>query len=268
MSILIVPIVAALFAGPQDLGPVPAQPPAAAVVQSGPAAELMEQTWRRYRRIGSAAITATGARTWADGRVDPIRSRSMIAPTGEVKVIGSDHNLTFKKGTAYADSPFYTGMQIQVPALPRPDAAVNALAEAWPVEAVPLAIRLRLGGSPESAFATLLEYAGDSPSIDVQAGVWSDGLACEILRVKSADGATDLALWIDQLTGFARGLRGSIRPMNGRPASTIEVLYETIETERPPLIAVANRGVTGFDSYEAMVAAWNEKYAVPPTPEG
>lgn len=265
MSMLILPVVVSLLATPQA---TPADPPSLVTnaAEAAPAREFMEQLWRRYRRISSAGVTVTGSRVWADGLVEPIRTRVMIAPTGEVKVLGADHNLTFKGGTAYADSIFYPGMQIRVPAQPRPDAAVEAMAEAWPRDAVPLAVRLRLGGSPESAFDTLLGYAGDLPRLDMQAGVWPDGRACEILRVRSDDAATDLAVWVDQLTGFIRGIRGSIRPMGDRPASTIEVVFETTETEKPPMIAVANRGVRPFDSFESMVRAWDEIYAVPPTP--
>ena len=265
MSMFILPVVVALLGAPQE---APADPPPLVTnpAEEAPARAFMEQVWRRYRRISSAGVTMTGTRTWADGLVEPIRTRVMIAPTGEVKALCSTHNLTFKRGKAHADSIFYPGMQVQVPAQPRPDAAVNAMDDAWPRQPVPLPIRLRLGGSPDSAFDTLLGYAGDVPLLTVEAGAWTDGLACEILRLRSADQATDLAVWVDQLTGFIRGIRGSIRPMGDRPASKLELLFETVETERAPMIAVANRGVQVFDSFESMVTAWQEIYAVPAAP--
>ena len=266
MSILVLPLAIALLGAPQD---APSSAPVAATAATAvdPASrELMEQVWRRYRRIASAAVTATGSRTFANGRVAPVRTRSMIAPTGEAKVVGSSYNLTLKDGVAYADSPFYAGMQIRVKVGTGTDAALTALADAWPEAMVPLAVRLRLATSPEAAFGPWVAMAGDTPRLEAQAGVWSDGRACEILRIRSADDATDLAIWVDQLTGFVRGIRGSIMAMNGEPASTIELVHETTETERPPMIAVANRGVRPVDSYDALLRAWREIYAVPVAP--
>ncbi len=265
MSMFILPIAIALLGTPQE---APADPPPLVTnpAEAAPAREFMEQVWRRYRRISSAGVIMTGTRTWDDGLVEPMRIRVRIAPTGELKVLGSVYNLTFTRGTAFADSIFYPGMQIRVPAQPRPDAAVNALAVAWPRQPVPLPVRLRLGGSPESGFDTLLVYAGDTPRLRLEVGAWPDGRACEILRIRSGDDATDLAVWVDQLTGFIRGIRGSIRPMDDRPASRLELVFETEETENAPRIAVANRGVRPFDSFESMLAAWNETYAVPSAP--
>lgn len=265
MSMSILPLMVALLAAPQE-APVDPPPLVTNPAEFAEGKAFMEQLWRRYRRISAAAVTMTGTRTWDDGLIQPIRTRIMIAPNSEVKVLASSHNLTFKRGTAYGDSIFYPGMQIRIPAQPQPDAAIVALSEAWPRAQVPLPVRLRFGGSPESAFGTLLDYAGDLPRFDMQAGVWPDGRACEILRIRSGDDATDLAVWVDQLTGFIRGIRGSIRPMGDRPASRIEVLHETVELEKAQMIAVANRGVRPFDSFEAMVTAWNGTYAVPAAP--
>jgi hypothetical protein len=272
MSMFAYPIAIALLGGSLTPTPVNAggmavsSPGQGATVTDQSARELMEQVWRRYRRIASAAVTATGLHTDADGRVEPIRTRSMIAPSGDVKVIGSTYNLTLKDGVAYADSPLFAGMQIRVKVGTGTDAGLTALADAWPDAMVPLAIRLRLATSPEAAFAPWLAMAGDSPSLAAQVGVWSDGRACEILRIRSTDGSTDLAIWIDQLTGFVRGIRGEIATQDGRPGRRIEMVHETTETERAPMIAVANRGVRPVDSYDALLRTWSEIYAVPVAP--
>jgi hypothetical protein len=265
MSMFLLPITVALLGAPHA---APTQPavPVASSVRDAAGSELMEEVWRRYRRLASASVTASGIRRYANGRIEPVRTRTMIAADGQAKVIGSSYNLTLKDGVAYADSPFFSGLQIRVKVGTGENASVNALASAWPADLVPLSLRLRLSTSPESGFADLLAFAGETPDVTAQVGVWTDGRACRILRIRSADGATDLALWIDEPTGFARGLRGSIAAMNGEPASTIEVVYETTELDRNPMIAVANRGVRPVDSYDAMLRAWSETYAVPAAP--
>jgi hypothetical protein len=266
MSLFLLPIAVALLGAPQDAPTPPPAPSAEASADDRAGAALMEQVWRRYRRLASAAITGTGSRSYAGGRIEPIRTRVMLAPTGEAKVIGSSYNLTLKDGVAYADSPFFAGMQIRVKVGTGTDAAITAIADAWPVAMVPVSVRLRLATSPEAGFASLLEFAGDSPRVDAQAGVWTDGRACEILRIRSGDGATDLAVWVDQLTGLVRGVRGDIRGSATEPASTLEILYEATELDRAPMIAVANRGVRPVDSYDDLLRAWREMYAVPPAP--
>lgn len=265
MSMFLLPITLALLGAPHGAPASPAAP-SASFVRDAAGSELMEQVWRRYRRVTSASVTASGIRRYANGRIEPIRTRTMIAANGQSKVVGSSYNLTLKDGVAYADSPFFSGLQVRVKVGAGENASVDALASAWPADMVPLSLRLRLSTSPEAAFANVLAFAGETPDVTAQVGVWTDGRACRILRIRSADGATDLALWIDEPTGFARGLRGSIAAMNGEPASTIEVVYETTELDRNPMIAVANRGVRPVDSYDAMLRVWSETYAVPAAP--
>jgi hypothetical protein len=265
MSMCTLSLAIALLGAPQE-APASAAVAVTEAVTDQAGAELMEQIWRRYRRIASASVMATGYREFEGGRVEPIRTRTMISPAGEIKVIGSSYNLTLKEGIAYADSPFYVGMQVRVKVGTGTDAALAALADAWPVEMLPLAVRLRLATSPDAAFAPWLAFAGETPMATATAGVWPDGRACEILRIRSADGATDLAVWVDQLTGFVRGVRGDLAAAGGEPASKVEILYETTELDRAPMIAVANRGVRPVDSYDALLRAWRETYAVPVAP--
>lgn len=286
MSMVLVPLMWSLLHGPAFPGvsttewqEASAEAPDLVLIQEAPPVEakaddaagltgedLMEQVWRRYRRLGSASVTTTGHQSWAGGRVDPIRIRTMLAPTAEMKVLATDHVLTFKEEVVYAESAYYPGMQIMIPVEAVPDAALNALAQAWPPAPVPLPVRLRLASSAKVAFAPFLALVGENGTVDAQTSAWPDGRPARVLRLRDGEGATDLAIWIDTQTGLIRGVRGRVAGQGGMDPYRIKMLYETVETQSAPPIVVPNRNVTRVGSFGELQRVWLDRYAVPPSP--
>ena len=73
MSMFLLPITLALLGTPHGAPASPAAPSASSV-RDAAGSELMEEVWRRYRRLASASVTASGIRRYANGRIEPIRT--------------------------------------------------------------------------------------------------------------------------------------------------------------------------------------------------
>lgn len=237
-------------------------------VESSPfdadARRLAEKLRISYRSAPGIRITSSGSITAPSGDVEFIQAQTILSNTGDLKVLSPTRNLTFREGLIYADSGYFPGYLVRSMYDRVPDGAIIGLEKVWPVDPLPLPVRIRVAASIESAFRPYLDLIGEDGTVRAESTAWPDGAAAQILRFRSADGETDIAVWVDLATGFIRGLRGRVATADG--VRSTEIAHETVASQRRPKIVVAVVNRTVVDSFKALLERWRAVHLVPPFP--
>lgn len=231
---------------------------------TGPARAAMEELRSTYRRSAGYSITISGHSTDAGGMLRPIRSSLLIAASGDLKLLSPAYNLTHLRGTVYVDSAYFPGYIVKSRVLRAPDATMKALETVWPLDPLPIEIRLRLAAGIESAFAPMLDAIGAEGVVTLSAGVWPDGSPAQALRFRG--GETDLVVWIDPGSGLVRGIRGRVSRNGG--IIDLDEARDAIAVDRSPQIVVATANRIPVPTFAALRKAWDAVHTAPPPPGG
>lgn len=223
-----------------------------------------EQLRATYRSAPGIRITSSGSRTLASGKMEFIQTQTILSVSGDLKVLSPTRNLTFREGLIYADSGLFPGYVVRAMYDRVPDGPLIGLQKAWPVEPLPLPVRIRVAASVESIFEPWLDLIGDDGTVRSGSTAWPDGTAAQTLRFRSADGETEILVWIDLATGFIRGFRGRVAGEDG--VERFEIAHETVSSERRPKIVVSTINRTVVESFDELRERWTAVHLVPPFP--
>lgn len=238
---------------------------AAQAVAQNDAETYLNDLWRRYKTAPALAITVNERETDASGEtVDFRRTTIFCSERGGTRILSPTISWVHVNGQTFGDSRNFPGTYLSRLTGSAGSAALKAMDEMFPNDAIPFDARIRLAATWQEAFDHVLKAIGDDGSLTLEDGAWGDGAAATLLRATAADGSYKGVFYFDKATGL---LRGRVEQFGtGEEAKSVASVSEPqIRSRLGQHIRFATAGRTGFPTYAALEADFLERYAMPTT---
>lgn len=224
---------------------------------------FMQKLWRRYKTAPSLTIRINERQTTADGTTTSAnRVTVFCSERGAVRIVSPATTWVHLNGQVLGDSRDFPGTYIAVPTGAAGSAAFKAMGTLFPMATPPFDAGLRMAGSWQDAFKHVLENVGDAGTITLEDGAWPDGAAATLLRAKSGDGEYHAIFYVDKETAL---LRGRIERFGSGDAAkyVASVSEPELKGRLGQEIRFPTVGRTRFESFDALQADFDERYAMP-----